>query len=151
MSGDARRACHTDRRSGGGTRDTNIAGGDAGDPRQRVGVGDAQRAYEKVTVGQLCGWTVIQCCAETIENGQWQDWIEAALTLLGQPGAGRGSPDPKGDVRLAFIVLIVHVFNYLAIFLCVSDSKSSSRIVEVQAVDVRRVRPRKDDLQGIPN
>lgn len=39
------------------------------------------RDREKVTEGQLCGYTVIQCSAETIEDGRCQTWIETALQL----------------------------------------------------------------------
>jgi hypothetical protein len=38
-----------------------------------------RRDYAKTTEGQLCGFTVIQCCAETVENGECIGWIEMAL------------------------------------------------------------------------
>lgn len=39
-------------------------------------VRDARKGNE----AQLCGWTLIRCHATTIESGECQAWVEAALT-----------------------------------------------------------------------
>lgn len=41
-----------------------------------------RRDYEKANEGQLCGFTVLQCCAETITSGECQEWVEMALADL---------------------------------------------------------------------
>jgi hypothetical protein len=40
-----------------------------------------ERDYDKVTQGQLCGFTVIQCSAESVTDGRCQSWIEAAIQM----------------------------------------------------------------------
>lgn len=39
-----------------------------------------ERDQEKVTEGQLCGWTVIICNSRSVKDGRCLDWIETALT-----------------------------------------------------------------------
>jgi hypothetical protein len=39
--------------------------------------------YEKVTEGQLCGWTVIVCNSDSVNSGKCIAYVEAALAKEG--------------------------------------------------------------------
>lgn len=39
-----------------------------------------ERDQEKITEGQLCGWTVVICNSRSVKDGRCMDWIETALT-----------------------------------------------------------------------
>lgn len=39
-----------------------------------------ERDQEKVTEGQLCGWTVVICNSRSVNDGRCLGWIETALT-----------------------------------------------------------------------
>lgn len=42
-----------------------------------------ERDYSKVTEGQLCGFLVVQCSAESVRDGRCTAWVEAALQMRG--------------------------------------------------------------------
>lgn len=48
------------------------------------------RDYEKITEGQLCGWTVVVCNSEIVNSGKCMDYVERALEARGgETDAGR--------------------------------------------------------------
>lgn len=69
---------------------------------QGIGAGhqwaDAQATdHEKLTEGQLCGWVVVLCDAQSARSGRCEDYVTAALMLRRRGMNYAGDTDNAGD------------------------------------------------------
>lgn len=51
------------------------------------------RDYQKITEGQLCGWTVVICNSESVNDGRCLGYVEAALAHHSNSNAINGQED----------------------------------------------------------